>query len=138
MVKRRDYWLYGLMQSTAWWILFCAACMFVEDFDGKILLRRLVIGLCISAVGTFLIGGLEMWRRRGNDTDVATLWNHWLVGLVQSVAVVLLVMILRGVHGISAGSWVAASAFTLGAGTLVLGSIERWRRRNLKSKTYGN
>jgi len=157
MKRSGDSWWYGLMVSTAYWVLIVVTVMLLSEYDRHDLVLLLLIGVFVAGGGTLLVGGIDL-RLCGGDCRVRlvhlrerryavrpaeTAMPPWRYGLWQGIKLLAVVVLVKGVNGTlwdaSVWMWCAAAVCLLGGSTLLLGAVERWRRTQWeKEKNYGN
>ena len=123
--------MYGLMVSTAYWVLIVVTVMLLSEYDRHDLVLLLLIGVFVAGGGTLLVGGIDLRERR------------YAVRPAETAMLLAVVVLVKGVNGTlwdaSVWMWCAAAVCLLGGSTLLLGAVERWRRTQWeKEKNYGN
>ena len=56
--------MYGLMVSTAYWVLIVVTVMLLSEYDRHDLVLLLLIGVFVAGGGTLLVGGIDLRERR--------------------------------------------------------------------------
>ena len=64
MKRSGDSWWYGLMVSTAYWVLIVVTVMLLSEYDRHDLVLLLLIGVFVAGGGTLLVGGIDLRERR--------------------------------------------------------------------------
>ena len=135
--------MYGLMVSTAYWVLIVVTVMLLSEYDRHDLVLLLLIGVFVAGGGTLLVGGIDLRERRYAVRPAETAMPPWRYGLWQGIKLLAVVVLVKGVNGTlwdaSVWMWCAAAVCLLGGSTLLLGAVERWRRTQWeKEQNYGN
>lgn len=143
MTKGGNIWLYGLMMSTAFWVLVFGTLLLLSEYDDHDIMLSLILGACIIGGGTLLFGAAERLERRYAARTKEAAGSPWRYGLLQGVKLLIVVACIKAINGMladaSAWLWCAAAVWLLGGGTLLMGAVERWRRAQIeKERIHGN
>ena len=77
MKRSGDSWWYGLMVSTAYWVLIVVTVMLLSEYDRHDLVLLLLIGVFVAGGGTLLVGGIDLRERRYAVRPAETALPAW-------------------------------------------------------------